>query len=382
MTIERVLILERDETFAVRLSGALQKAGVQEITVLPTVKEACLLLVQAQQDLAFIPVAEGAKIIRSLRAVQPDLRLILVTPQAEVEIPDTYAGKVQGVLVKSWLTIELPVLLQQIEERPYLLPPDHTKNLPPLFSLNTGLLMTAMQQANLGRLIHTAVFSYDTKLIAHWGELNADEAATVAHFVGRGWADFSGISRVQFLHLPARTGDLLLYTQSVNEENHLLTLAALSETPISEMRHQARRLGRKLAKAMAGQEPQLTNMLGLAHGHGRTSYAIVWQAMAPLPSSLHIPLRRALERLAVENACILTHSHVDADVVHLVVTCPLGRDSVWAAYLFKNGSEKLIQQEYGIMAGLWETGYYAVESHDPLSEAELNLFLENQAIKR
>ncbi|HID53157.1 MAG TPA: response regulator transcription factor [Anaerolineae bacterium] len=376
VAIEHILILESDETFAVRLVQALKKIDSFTITAVPTVKEACLHLVQRRQDLAFIPVAEGAKIIRSLRAVQPDLRLVLVTPRAEVEIPETYAGKVQGVLIKSLLNVELPLILQQAAERPYLIPPDEQETIAQHPSLDTGLLTNTLHQANLGRLIHTAVFSHDTQLLAHWGELTGSEAAAIAHFVGRGWADFSGISRVQFMHLPVRTGDQLLYTQSINEDDYLLTLAALPETPISELRHQARRLGRKLANVVQGQEPPPTNLLGYNGHDGRISYAIVWQAVAPLPSSLHIPLRRALERLAVENACILTHTRVKADMVHLVVTCPPGRDSAWAAWLFKNGSEQIIQQEYGIMARLWETGYYAVESDDPLAEAELNLFLE------
>ena len=376
MTIKHILILEADRAFAARLAEALRQIGPFTVTAVSTVKEACLHLVQQQQDLAFIPVAEGAKIVRSLRAVQPDLRLILLAPQTEVEIPETYAGKVQGVLIKSLLHVDLPVVLQQAAERPHLLPPDAQETSAQYPSLDTGLLVNTLYQANLGRLIHTAVFSRHAQLLAHWGELTGNEAAAIAHFTGRSWAHFSGISRVQFMHLPARAGDQLLYTQSVNEADYLLTLVALPETPISELRHQARRLGRKLANVVQGREPPPTNLLGYDGHDGRASYALVWQAAAPLPSSLHIPLRRALERLAVENACILTHTSVKTDMVHLVVTCPPGRDSAWAAWLFKSGSEQIIQQEYGIMARLWETGYYAVESDDPLAEAELNLFLE------
>jgi REP element-mobilizing transposase RayT len=88
-------------------------------------------------------------------------------------------------------------------------------------------------------------------------------------------------------------------------------------------------------------------------------------------------LRRALERLAAANACVLTHTLVRPELVHLVVTCPPGRDSAWAAYLFKNGSEQVIQQQFGVAATLWDKGFYAVESADPLATAELNIFLEH-----
>ena len=106
------------------------------------------------------------------------------------------------------------------------------------------------------------------------------------------------------------------------------------------------------------------------------SFAIVWRPLKKLPPALEIPLRRALERLAATNGCGLQQVTVQSELIHLVVTCPPGRDSAWAAYLFKNGSEEIIQQEYSVNASLWETGYYATESEQPLSEAELNLFLQ------
>ncbi|MCZ7670100.1 MAG: transposase [Chloroflexi bacterium] len=87
-------------------------------------------------------------------------------------------------------------------------------------------------------------------------------------------------------------------------------------------------------------------------------------------------MRRALERLAATNGCGLQQVSVQPEPIHLVVTCPPGRDSAWAAYLFKNGSEEIIQQEFNVTANLWETGYYATESEEPLTETELNLFLE------
>jgi hypothetical protein len=101
--------------------------------------------------------------------------------------------------------------------------------------------------------------------------------------------------------------------------------------------------------------------------------------MELLPSHLHIPLRRAISRLAVANACVLTHVQVQVDLVQLVVTVPPGREASWAAYLFKNGSEQTIHQEFELRGSLWETGFYAIESTEPLSEAELNLFLDSSS---
>lgn len=373
--IERILILEPDQVFAERLRASLEQVGKFTVAILPTVKEACLQLVQRPSDLAFIPIDEGAKIIRSLRAVQPDLRLVLVTPKTDVEIPRTYAGKVQGVLIKALLDVELPMILQVAANQP-VLSDDTSPDRP-----DTAVLFSTLHQANLDRLIRTAVFMQGTNLLAYSGELTESEARSIALQTGPQETAEQAVSRLQFTHLPARAGDYLLYSQSVSDEGYWLTLVALPETPISELRYQAKRLARKLASVVAGRVPSQTGLLIAPTGGldgRRTSYAIVWRASEPLPSYIHIPLRRAIQRLAVANACVITHIRVQADMVHLVVTCPPGRDSAWAAYLFKSGSEQTIQQEYGVLAQLWDTGYYAVESGDPLSAVELNLFLESR----
>jgi hypothetical protein len=179
--------------------------------------------------------------------------------------------------------------------------------------------------------------------------------------------------------LAARAGDLLLYSRAVTDE-YLLTLVALPETPLRELRQQARTVTAQLELVLQGktlQDAQAETTAAAPNGQ-RISYAIVWRPIRPIPKSLHIPLRRAIERLAMANACTLSYTSVHERLIHLVVTCPPGYDSTWAAYLFKNGSEDTIQREYGVAASLWDTGFYAIESTDPLSEAELNLFLERE----
>ena len=379
--IEHILILEEDRLFANQLIQALNKIRAFTITIVPTVKDACFYLVQSRQDVAFIPIREGGKIIRSLRAVQPDLRLVLVTPEPNVEIPQTYAGRVQGVLIKSLLSVELPSILRDVVTQPLV--DRNTAVFPsPSTQQKENLIESTLQQTKLGRLIHTAVFIHNQSLLGHWGDLTESEAATVALQIGADWDDHKGNSRIQFMHIPARAGDMLLYTQEVNEVRDLVTLVAVAETPISELRHQAERMASKLQKALAGHRPPQTAFLGgVNHVDGRTSFAMVWRPVEPLPSLIHIPIRRAMERIAITNACILTHCDVQTDIVHVVVDCPAGKESAWAAYLFKNGAQEAIRHEYGVEAHLWETGFYAVESANPLSDIELNLFLENHPLE-
>ena len=377
-SFNRILILDSDQQTARRLVRALNRIGTFTVSVKPTLKEACLHVMQSAQDLAFIPVSEGPKIIRSLRAVQPDLRLVLMTPEAEVQMPTTYAGSVQGVLINSLMDVELPMLLEKVLDQPLFIPGTtaHTKR--EMEELDTAVLIATLNQAHLGRLIQSVVFAHETNLLAYWGELHEREAANVAFRAAREWGE-SHQSRVRFIHLPARAGDLLLYTHNILND-YFLTLVAVPETPLGELRTEAGRLVTSLKKVVLGKTAPLTLPETDVTVDGRQSYAIVWRPVSPLPNSLFIPLRRALERLAQANACVLTHTLIQSELVHLVVNCPPGRDSTWAAYLFKNGSEQTIQQQYGVAASLWETGFYANAATDPLSDTELRIFLERDKV--
>ncbi len=377
--MKHILVLESDRSFALRLVRALSRIGNYSVSMVPTLKEACLQLVQTDQDLAFVPVEEGAKIIRSLRAVQPDLRIILVTPSGDEEIPLAYSGNVQGVLIKSLVDVELEALVENVARQPMaqVSRSATAAGQDAARSLDTAVLIATLQEAHLGRLLQTVVFAQRSKLLAYWGELNESEAATVAMHVGEGWQDNTLPSRLQFIHLPARAGDLLLFTHRVIED-YLITVVAVPEAPLTEVRQQARRMVRKLTAVIEGRVLDQTGLLGNGFGFGqRPSFVIVWRPVGPLPSHLRIPLRRAMSRLAVANACVLTHVQVEADLIQLVVTVPPGRDASWAAYLFKNGSEQTIRQEFELGDSLWETGFYATESSEPLSETELNLFLDS-----
>jgi hypothetical protein len=374
---KNILILESDQTFATHLTRALKATLPARVSVSPNVREACLQLVQKAQDLAFIPASNDTQVIRSLRAIQPDLRLVLMVPTGDYAVPDFYSGLVQGVLIKSLVDVDLTTILRQAGEQPFRSEEPASK---PTGAPDTAVLIAALQQSQLGQLLQTVIFAQATHVLAHWGTLNDSEVANVALHVGQEWLQDNYQTRVQFLQLPPRAGECLLYTTAIDRQ-HLLTLVALPEMPLAQLRRQADQLTGYLLDALNGISTfaaPSNKTSGNRNGaeSNQKSYAIVWRPLAPLPQRLHIPLRRALERLALANGCTLRHATVQATLIHLVVECPPHRDSDWAAYLFKNGAEEIIQQEYGVTASLWETGYYATESPDPLSEAELNLFLE------
>jgi hypothetical protein len=374
---QNILILESDKEFALRLAKSLKTRAPAAVTLAPTVREACLYLVQQVQDLAFIPAGSDTQVIRSFRAIQPDLRIVLMTPDPDYVAPDHYAGQVQAVLLKPLLDVDLPDILRLASIQPFQSEERALPNSPAdAAAPDTAVLIAALQQIQLGQLLQTVIFADAMRVLAHWGTLNDNEVANVALHVGQEWLQDNYQTRIQFIHLPARAGERLLYTTALREQ-YLLTLVALPEMPLTQLRRSAQQLRGYLTDALNGVRTfGVITAVGDGEDAGYTSYAIVWRALDPLPETLHIPLRRALERLAEANGCHLNYADVQRDLAHLVVACPPGRDSAWAAYLFKNGSEEIIQQEYAVSATLWQTGYYAAESAEPLTEAELNLFLE------
>ncbi len=371
---KQILILDPDKAFTVRLAQQIRANGFPSVLAAPTMRDARLHQAQNKIALAFVPTAGDDKVIQALRAKQPNLRIVLMTPSPDYHVPELFSGKVQAVLIKSHLEADLPDVLDRALNQPLV--KGNTKPLSPPKRPDTALLIAVLQQANLGQLIQTAVFAQNDRVVAHWGQLNDTEVAAVALSVGKNWPTEARNVRVQFHRLPVRTGDRLIYSRCV-EDSFLLTLVALPETPLTRLRIEADQIADHLSEAMHGRDMFDTPLKTYANNKQKNhTFAIVWRPLKKLPPALEIPLRRALERLATTNGCGLLQVSVQSELIHLVVNCPPGRDSAWAAYLFKNGSEEIIQQEYSVNASLWETGYYATESEEPLSEKELNLFLE------
>lgn len=373
---KQILILDPDKAFTVRLAQQIRANGFPSVLAAPTIREARYHQARNNIALAFIPISGDEKVIQALRSRQPNLRIVLMTPSPDNRVPELFSGKVQAVLIKSHLEADLPDVLDRALNQPLI--KGQTKPLSSPKRPDTALLIAILQQANLGHLVQTAVFAQKERVLAHWGQLNDTEVAAIALRVGQEWPDDSRNVRVQFKRLPARSGDRLLYSRCV-EGAYLLTLVALPETPLTRLRIEADQIADHLAEALHGRDMFDTPLKAYTHNKQKNhTFAIVWRPLKKLPPALEIPLRRALERLAATNGCGLQQVAVQPELIHLVVTCPPGRDSAWAAYLFKNGSEEIIQQEYNVNASLWETGYYATESEEPLSEAELNIFLERE----
>ena len=359
-----VLIIDEDKQFATNLWTALRQLGDYKITTARTLNQACLALIQETQDLAFLPLPNDDRPIRSLLVLQSDLDIVLCTPSIiETQPPEKVANKTRGILPKDRLDTALPGLLSIIFEQTTPSTEEPTAH-------------AAIHTGTLGPRVQAAILLKQGELITHWGKLSKTEANLVAKTVTTDWADTEKTSQVQFFRLPEQGNILLLYTRTISaqgvtnkKKQMLLTLVSAPEVSLSWLRARADKLVGNLGNVMK------TTAVSLAKPTA-PSFAIAWRTQQPIPKTRIIPFRRILERVAIANACALTYIDVQPQLIHTVITCPPGRNSGWATHTLKSSAEEVIQQEYQETRPLWEIGHYARESSEPLTPAELNIFLQ------
>jgi hypothetical protein len=232
----------------------------------------------------------------------------------------------------------------------------------------------ALQQADLGTTILAIVLSRGPFVVAQRGKMSSSESAALAAQVYEGWAERQPPAQLQFFSAPEQGEDLLIYSRPVSG-GYLLTLAARPQVGLGQLRAKAELLANRLTMVRGG-ELATSPPEPIVETADTPSFVLAWRPVNRLPAMMQEPLRQSLEGLVKQNACLLTHLDIRPEVVHLVVTCPPGRSSRWAAYLFKEGSEKEMQQQFELDTELWARGYYGAESAGPLTDVELNLFLE------
>lgn len=381
----RILLLDPDESQRQAAASALRRGGISELSLASNWRQACLLLGQQPYNLALVSEATGsADLVRALRLIQADLRVVLLTANDQ-EANHLPMANTQGALSYPKLQSDAATALAEALRQPALPTTAAQTSAPPL---PISQMRDILKQAITDESIENSLIALETGLVVSRGALSERLAAAIAVIVRHCWNDASFPVQVQFLHLPTLSGDHVVYAQRVQADGHgqpelLLILLARPSTSMGVLREQADGAAQRLRVASDAVMPSAALLAanGEVVGDGEDanverSYAIAWHPVAPLPAVLHIPLRRVLERLANAGSCHLHYLNITPDLVHMVATCPPGGNSIWLAQHFKNGSETEIQKQFGVNARLWARGYFARESNTPLSSAEINLFLE------
>lgn len=371
--MKRILLVEADEGLAARLFALLMSSGEYVVSAAPTAQEAAHLLGQQRQDLVLLPIELLPNALPALRDQQPDLPVVALAPPGVLATPDLVGEQVQGILPRGAAEAALLGILGEILGRegsaPAFQPVEHD---------HPEQMAAALQNAALHEKVLAALVTGDGELRAQTGRLEPTQVEEVAAHVTATWMP-GHTAAIQFLRLPTRSGDLLLYTCPLGRA-HLLTLTARPETALDELRRQAAALHTALTPHVADSAPaRPTPASGKAHwslDEPPTTYAVVWRAHHRLPLPLQITVRRVLERLAAERGYKLDHLAVRPELVHLLVHCPPGSRIDEVVEQLKEGVAAELRAQSGFTSRLWEKGFYAVPASAPLGESELAPFLQ------
>jgi hypothetical protein len=314
------------------------------------------------------------------------LPVILTSREAAASIPEEQAELAQGLLPLDDLEQALPELLAG--RSPAGLSPDPApadaptviEATPP--AADPSILEDLCRQPAISHGLQQVLFSAGPTVLAFCGPLGESEARLVAERVSQTWSNGGRKVQVQYLALPDIFDPMVLYTRPA--AGCLLTLVALPAMRITDLRRQAdfiveqivahkllaTRESHPFDKPANGLSPQIP-LQSLT-----SSLAVAWRPVRPLPPPVQTVLNHHLRRLARDHGYHLQYLQVESDLIHLVVDCPKDCPSGVVARLFKDGTEKAVEQQFGRPASLWKKGYYAAESREPMSVADLNVLLE------
>lgn len=380
--VQRVLVLEKNQETAERLVAALKQSGPVTVSLVPTMREACLIVAQLPQDLALIPLEDAEQLLHSLRALQADLKMILTTADSQAVISNQDRQGFQGLLHTTALETELPGLLKEAEKAST--PRQLTPKMGAVWTPGLARLQKACREAGLtadSSAVQMAVVSFGEQLIGFCGRGQESQALAVVVLINRTWQKGQYTAQFQYLQLPDYYDARLIYSRVV--AGAILSLVADPETPVTALRKMADRLARYLS----GTKEELTEMapshpttIGRSNGSNleerpSATFAVAWRPIKPLPPILQKVVQDTITVLAQENGCRLRHLAVTPTIVHLVIACPAGKTAAWAVFLLKSGVNEKIQRQFGTNSTIWHKGSYATESDQPLNEAELNMLL-------
>ncbi len=376
----RILILDRDGRSREQLERAL--TGQHVVSSTPMMRNACLILAQQVQDLAFVSLEEGSEAVTALRRFQPGLPIVLTTPVELGPVPDALQRQVQNTLVWSGDVEKARSIVQQLlgssAESP-LSPSRATAptHLPRPDAITTRLEMEVESSGVMGLLL-----SRESDTIARAGAITELQATDIARNACEAQQAGAHGALLRFHLLRGSAVEVLLYTRSIGG-GYLLTVVAPADSRLNALRAQFDRLVTHLEVAytpLAAEQPgfDVGKML-LARETDQLetrSFALVWRPDTELPAVLLQPLRKALLRCARANEYQLTHAEVAPDYVSVVVQCPSDNDGARLAHILKQGTEGDIQQRLGVEVRLWEDGHLAREASQPFSQQVLASYIQ------
>lgn len=252
--------------------------------------------------------------------------------------------------------------------------------------LPAGDFRHACRQLGVFGCVEQAILVSDGNMVVgEWGA-NLRRAKLAAEHVRQTCDPSSQAIQIQYACLDGDRDGRLIYVKPVSD--YLLTLVAREDTGLSRLRRVADSLAKMLGgdvgsleqrsqEPFSGRPALPDHSVSLQRTDDHVAYAIAWRPVEPLPRAIRKIIRESVQRLARREGCQLSFIGVASDHVHLVLQCPSRRNGSWAAYAFKRGIEEDIANRFGTSASLWQKGFLADPSADPLGGEELLAYLNH-----
>lgn len=373
----QVLILEPDPVIATRIEAALKLHGRYLPQRAESLQAACRMLTNRKYGMAIIPAEEANRQAQSMRALQPDLPIVLTISKESERSHVADLQKFQGHLTLDDLENELPAMLIQARWQNNQQIPQSSNSWFGDDTFSRNSLRDLCRSIQLDSHVQQVILSKDQDFVAcGWVDDDA-RAKEVVKRLSNTWDGGIRSSQIQFYKIGDEEVPSLLYSRLV--DGYLLTLVARHDASLPVIRSQSDRLtaeitGKPIDVRLPSQVEQRTKSKAtVIEGGPRLTYALVIWPIEPLPSSLQKFITSSIEEIAKEADCDLKKLLVQGDRIQVLVELPSGRPSSWFVKLLKDGVKRKIQSQFGLSLELWASGFYASQSDQPLSETELNL---------
>lgn len=371
-----VLILEPDPAIAAHLEKTLKLHGRYQPHKAESLRAACHMLAERRYGLAIIPAVEANHRAHSMRALQPDLPIVLTLSKKD-DSQSVDLRQYQGHLSLDNLEEEMPAILIQArwEKDQRIHNSSNSWRGDDTFSRKG--LKDLCRLIQLHGSVQQVILSKGLDFVAGGWVEDDKRAVDVVKRVNETWDGGVRSSQLQYYQIGDEDTVSLLYTRLVG--GYLLTLVTSHDVSLPVIRSQSDRLTAEITRKSIDErstdqlEHRVPSSVTIDGDKARISYALVIWPIEPLPRSLQRLVTKTIEQIARETNSDLKNLMVQEDRLQILVELPADRPSSWFAKKVKDGVKRKVQNKFGVSIELWASGFYASQADSPLSDTELSL---------
>jgi hypothetical protein len=371
-----VLILEPDPAIAAHLEKTLKLHGRYQPHKAESLRAACHMLAERRYGLAIIPALEANHRAHSMRALQPDLPIVLTLSKKD-DSQSVDLRQYQGHLSLDNLEEEMPAILIQArwEKDQRIHNSSNSWRGDDTFSRKG--LKDLCRLIQLDGSVQQVILSKGLDFVAGGWVEDDKRAVDVVKRVNETWDGGVRSSQLQYYQIGDEDTVSLLYTRLIG--GYLLTLVTSHDVSLPVIRSQSDRLTAEITRKSIDErstdqmEHRVPSSVTIDGDKARISYALVIWPIEPLPRSLQRLVTKTIEQIARETNSDLKNLMVQEDRLQILVELPADRPSSWFAKKVKDGVKRKVQNKFGVSIELWASGFYASQADSPLSDTELSL---------